>query len=388
MPKVVISGYGTYAFLPFQPEAPVVETLEYSTDNLVSRDGTEQAIRLRVMARREFDFNYPINAIDDQHTFNMVYGAIRKKWLVPMWTEGQVVSCASAVTVVNADTITHDLRAASLALLWESAYRWEIVRISTITTTQITLVAATTTGAYTNAFLLPLRQGWIKGQISRPTFGQSMIFNITFELDDLIIITPSAPAQYLSNDIYTVPFLRTDDGAVTTGFRRQEEAVDFNLGIIVHRDPWVLTKYESMYRAITINSVEQKAFTDWFHRRIGKYKRFWMPSFENNYRMKSTGTIVSTVQFYRDSVDDYTPRLNVAFEGSDGTWYPRVLSSPTYPDAVTVQFTLSAPLNLPASNVYRTSYLGLYRLNTDQVEMSWIGNGVMDASMPILELQP
>lgn len=386
MAKITTTLFGALALVPYQAEAPVKDTWEFLTDVIPSYNGNEQQVPLRNAPRRLVSYSIPVQALDDPTVWNTVYGGIRAKWAVPMWAEGQYLGTVGAgLTTINCDTVYHDLRASSLAMLWTSPSVYRIVEISSITATSISFPGATT--AMANVYLIPVRIGYINGGVSRPSTGFGASFQMHFNIDDLLTVTPTAPTQYLSNDFYTeVPL--TNDGTLTTAFQRDQDIIDFELGKIGYRSPWANTRYASMFRAICANDVEVKTYRDFIYRRAGKYRKFWMPTFENNMRMKNTGTIVSTLVVFRDSWEDYaTQRTHIAIEAG-GVWYPRVISAPVYSDATTVQFTLSSALNIPADSVRRICYNGLYRLDSDSIDFSWIGNNVLDSNVRILELTP
>jgi hypothetical protein len=386
MAKITTTLYGALAIIPYQAEAPVKDTWEFLTDVIPSYNGNEQQIPLRNSPRRMVSYSIPLQSVDDPTVFNTVYGGIRVKWAVPMWAEGQFIGTVGAgLTTITCDTVYHDLRASSLAMLWVSPSNYRILEISSITATRISFPGGTT--AMSNAFLIPVRIGYVLGAVSRPTDGFNTSFRINYQLDDLWTVTPTAPTQYLSNDFYTdVPLLH--DGQLTTAFQRDQDIVDFELGKMAYRSPWVNTKYSSVFSAICATDVEVKNYRDFIFRRVGKYRKFWMPTFENNMRLKNTGTIVSTLVVFRDSWEDYgTQRTHIAIE-ANGVWYPRVISAPSYTDSTTVQFTLSSALNIPADTVRRICFNGLYRLDSDAVDFHWIGNNVLDSNVRVLELTP
>lgn len=386
MPKVTTALHGALAFIPNQATAPVRETMQFLTDVISSHNGIEQSIPLRNSPRRGISYNIPVQAIEDPSLFNTIYGGIRVKWGIPMWTEGQFLgTVAGGLTTLPCDTVYHDLRPNSLALLWSSNTSWKVIEISSITNSSISFV--TVIPLLTNAYLLPMRVGYIDGSVIRPSNGYGSTFQINFDIDDLLTTLPAAPAQFLSNDIYYDPPIK-NSGGISTSFQKEYDTIDFELGLVARRTAWVNTRYGSKYRAICDGPVESKTYLDFLKRRVGKYRRFWMPTFENNMRLKNTGTIVSTLQVHRDSYDDYAvQRVHVVFE-SAGVWYPRVLSAPSYPDGTTAQFTLDTPLNIAAAAINRISYLGLYRLDSDTAELDWLGNNVLDGSINVLELVP
>ena len=69
-------------------------------------------------------------------------------------------------------------------------------------------------------------------------------------------------------------------------------------------------------------------------------------------------------------------------------WLARAVTLATQIDADTVQLTLNASLAVNASVIQRISWLGLWRLDADRIEINWIGGQVSGVTIPVLELEP
>lgn len=386
MAKITTSLFGELAFLPYQAEAPVKETLEFLTDLLTSFNGSEQRFSMRTKPRQSFEYTIPLQAWQTAAAFNTEYAAIAKRWAVPIWTEAQFIGDVAAhATEINCNTSLYDLRASSLALLYSSPDVWQIVEISTTTSTKINV--ANDLSGITGAWLLPVRLGWIVGSVDKPTNGHNGKSYVTFEIDDNLEITPAAPTQHLSNDIYYDVPLRGEDN-VSKFVQRRVDIVDYSLGPVVRRSPWLNSRYGTPYRSLLNGASEVRSYKNFLYRRSGKYRSFWMPSFENNFRLVSTGNINSTIVVESDSLNDWSLRTNIAIQATDGNWYPRVVSNPVQVVGNRLQLTLSSPLNVNASNIARISFLGLYRFDADKIELRWIGNGIVETEVSILEITP
>jgi phage baseplate assembly protein gpV len=131
-----------------------------------------------------------------------------------------------------------------------------------------------------------------------------------------------------------------------------------------------------------------RQFREWLHRRAGRYRAFWQPTFESDFRVRSMGTVTTSLIV---ASDDYLPhsaqRPHLAVEAA-GVWYARTITDAVQLDADRVQLVLNSALNVAAERIARVSYLGLKRLDTDRVEMNWVGGGVCTVEMRLLELAP
>lgn len=385
MAKITTALFGTLALLPYQAEAPVSESLEWLTDLFASQNANEDTYQLRTVPRQQFDYTIPLQANDIPRAFNTGYGALRQKHAVPIWTEAQYVgTVAAGATSLACDTDSYDLRANSLALLYRPD-GWQLLEISAVASGSITFTA--TAGAIIGAFLVPLRLGYIASNIAHSTSGYKSKFKVSFDIEDNLALTPSAPDQYLSKDIYFDPTLMNGNN-IDRSIEQRNDIRDNTLGVRTRRSPWVNARYGSDYRSLTTNAAEMRAYKNFLYRRAGRARDFWMPTFEQNVRPVDVGTVVSTLTIERDSFDDYTFRPHIAIEDSEGNWYSRAVSNPTPIIGDKLQLTLSAALNLDASLIRRISYLGLHRFDSDRVEISHIGNNVAECNVRVLELTP
>lgn len=386
MSKVTTTLFGTLALLALPVQVPMRETLAWLTDVFEADDGSEDRHQLRGAPRRSVTYSIPQQAWDRSNAYNTERGALRQRWAVPMWSEVQQVGALSAgATSITCNTFFYDFRAGSLALLYQSTSQWQVVEVSAVSIGVLTVSA---TQAFTNATLLPIRTGYIRGDVNRRGNGHNAVAEVSFDFDDDLELTVSAPTQYLGNDIYFHEALMPGDSYDSSLSARQDFA-DYDTGLVARRNPWLYVRNSMSYVRRVTTVAEMLALRQWAFRRAGKYRAFWAPSYENDLRKASTGTVTTTFRFKRDAYDDWAAdRVHVAFEDDDGNWYPRALSNVTVVDSTTLEATLDTALNLPATRIRRVSYLGLKRLANDAVELEWIGNGVCQTSLTVTELSP
>jgi hypothetical protein len=334
------------------------------------------------------DYGIPRNHTLRARGFNVDYGALRRRWGVPLWSQAQSVGAISAAaTSIALDVDPYEYRDASLALVYQSVDVFAVVEITTVGADILNLSAAVGT-TFTAAKVMPMRVGFVRGNISHQRTGFEDFGKVLFDIEDNAELTVSAPTQFLSNDIYFDQLLKGDD-AYEASLQAKEELADFSIGAIDRLSPWNFTRHLQSVQMLFETPTEVHAFRLWLHRRAGKYRSFWTPSFENDLRVANVGTIVSTLQWTRDSYDDWaTDHTHVAIEDTSGNWYARTLSAVSVVNPTTLQGTLSSAINIPATSVQRISYLGLKRLASDSIKLEWIGGGVSRCSFGVLEVQP
>lgn len=388
MGLVTVPEVGELVVLPFHPEAPLSEVLEWKTDILNSHNGTESRYRTRNAPRQALSISCPIPPEFNARAVNTAYGGrARRKWGIPVWTEAQPVGSVSfGATSVTLDTSDRDFRPDSLALLWSSPSVWRVVRIGEVTANSIALkeeVGLTLHGAHA----MPLRVGRLRSNIQRVSNGYRTALTMTQEAEDNAALTPSAPTQFLGHDIYFDENLFGGDG-LTQDITSRVDVIDYETGKVQQFAPWIFNRRAYPYRKVMEGIAEVAAFKRWLHRRAGRLRGFWLPSFENDIRLSMSGTIESSLILHNDA---YAPlgvdHSNIAIETKSGQWYARTITELSGTGNFrTAQ--LDSPVNIPAADVRRVSFLGLHRLDTDRVELSWQGGGVCVSEFRIIEVQP
>lgn len=381
MPKITTSFYGDLAIIPYQAKAPMKEIWEFYTDITIAYNSTEERIQGRSKPRATISYDVPLSPEQSSDSFNTEYGALRLDHAIIMWSDIQYVGAISAgATLINCNTELYDLRDSSLALLYKNK-QYELIEIDTVTLTEINLSIATVQ-AFTNAYLIPVRKGWFKGSIAKKVTGFYNLSTLNYTIDDNPFIEADVPTQYLSNDIYYTPLLKQDD-AIDISINQDQQIFDELLGPVARSTNWSKAQLLKPWKFVLENRQEVQDFKNFLFRRAGRFRAFWLPTFENNMRIKNTGTVTTTLDFSSDSFFAYGGRLHIAIF-ADNVWYPRAISAPTQINPTTVRVTLSSTLNIAASKIKCISYLGLYRLNTDRCELTW-KNGIVECTLPILE---
>lgn len=388
---VVVGVIGVrIVMLPFQAEVPFKEGFEWKTNVLETNSGLEQRIRLRKAPRQFIQAQYPVDYAHSALAVNMISGWIGKRWAVGIWSETQYVgTLAAGVSVIPCDTTKADYRAGSMLLLWDSVDNNEALEIDTITPTQINLKRIVV-GTYKQARMMPVRMGMPQGGIvARNSNGHASNLAINYSIVDNLQLDSDVPQQYLSNDIYWEESLMGDDDSFSDQFRTRQNEVDYETGVINYSAPWKNFKRARSVSFLNDGPTECWTFKKWLNRRAGRLRPYWLPTFEDNLRLKQVGTLNSSLLCYDDSYKNLGLINNhIAILLHDGTWHPRAVTGISDEGGGLIRVAIDSPMFFDASMVRMICFLGLHRLDTDRVEIDWIGNGINQCSLRILEIKP
>ena len=375
--------------LAYPFEAPATETLEWKTNIITSNNGTEQRIRVRKAPRQSYSVKYPLQNNDLRAAENRAYGWLARRWAVPLWSEAQKVSTVgSGLTSIPVDTTTSDYRADSLVYVYESNTVNTTLDIESVTASELNLKRATQS-SYVAPWVMPVRIGSVKGAIKKNYFGYQGNLEINFEFtDNLDLGQGSDPEQFLGEDIYFDEILMGEE--LTDEFIARIDELDFETGRVTRFAPWALNRIRRPFQYILQGMTEIWTFRKWLHRRAGRWKPFWIPSFENNFNLLQTGTVTTSLTV---SSDDYklfaNKRSHIALQLVDDSWLTRTITGVT--DIGNGQMILAvdtAFTSLTADKIKRICFLGLKRLDTDRVEIKWDTNRTVYCTIPTLEITP
>ncbi len=376
--------------LPYIFEAPAKEVLEWKTDVLTTNDGSEQRVRLRKKPRQSFNVTYPIPYQEMARAENLVYGWLTRRWAVALWSEAQQVGTLLAgTTVINIDTTASDYRDGALIMIWESNRKSATADVGIVSAGTLTLnrpLAET----FNNPWIVPVRLGRIVGNVSRATSGYNGSLEMTYEFSDNIDLDPpAAPTQFLGYDVYFDEALKNGE-ALTDSLQARVDVVDYGTAAgASFYSPWTYTRIGRPYKFLLQGLQDIWNFRKFLHRRAGRLRPFWVPTFENNMRIAQTGELTQSIEVYADDYREFAPeRTHIGILLDDGTWLLRTINAATASGTDTAVIGLDAPININASRIRQISFLGLKRLDADRVELQWNSNRVLECTVRMMEIQP
>ncbi|APZ81848.1 tail assembly structural protein [Erythrobacter phage vB_EliS_R6L] len=372
---------------PLWPSAPMTEALEWLTDVIVAEDSTEDRGMMRVTPRQSLDMRFYVPTIYQPLLKNLLWANRAKQWLVPFWPHVQHVGAVAAGdTTLTVSTDFVDFREQGLALIWQSPDAFQIVGIAEIADSD-TLIINQPTRSFADAHVLPLRRGFTPGDPTRRFDGRKSSVQASFLIEENEQFAVSAPAQYEGRDIYFEAGVLEGDGLdeqMTVALDVFDEA----LGGVSYSTAWPTPRPRRPHRVVRDGLEEAWALRRWLHRRAGRFRDFWQPTFEADLIVRSTGALTTALIVRADDYLRYANnRTHIAVETAAG-WLPRKIMSAAQIGLDTVQLVLDTSLAIDAAAIKRVSWLGLWRQDADRVEINWLGGQVCAATLPILEISP
>ncbi|MHA3078770.1 hypothetical protein [Acinetobacter sp. ANC 5502] len=379
--KVNTNLYGDLILLTTPVLVGANESISFKTDIFEASDGTEQRTPLKDKARQMLSFSSLSMRQAVAQQFNVQWGGIRQLWAVPLYQERQFVGDVSS-DFITCNTDIYDFRDNSLALL-KNDVGVQLVEILEVQATGLQLSEVTT---FKNAKLYPVRVCFISGDITRNISGIHASMSVDFIVVDEPVIEPEMPEQFLGDDLYFFNLTYSGDSMQAT-ISQQQNILDNEMGEIYQSTDWNFSRYSKQYRAVLKGQQQIRDYKNFLFRRQGRYRPFWLPTYESNLRSKSTGTITTTLLVEADQYKQLTDqRKHIAIK-CNGIWTAHTITESSLTSSSTVQLTISPALNKAAASIQRISYLGLHRLDADNITLNYQGAGIAEVAVPILELR-
>lgn len=380
------SIYGKVGAIPYPPKGGSTEALEFYTDVLPSyTNDYEERSQLRALPRNYFSYQHDASFQFQQEIYNALRANLRGNWLIPLWFENQKTNVALNDTIFNVDTLLHDLRVNTHALLFKSICQWQIISIASITNTTIT---ANENCALTGwIYVVPFRFGKLSANAAGDITGYNSTYKLQYYLNDVLTGLTESPTQYNSKDFYTIPYLMDEKAGVQ--IIQPEDQLEFSVGGIDSNTTWTRSMYSRQQKFDGLGAADYRAFKNYFYRRAGKFRDFYSPTFESNLLNASTGTIASTFTCKDEGYVNnlYANQKRIGFRLIDGSWQVRTATSAINIAGGKSQIGLNAALNVSAKNINLVSFVTLNRLDTDRVEIQLGQNQYWSTSASVIEIQ-
>ena len=362
---------------------PITERISFHTDTLVGRDGSEQRIKLYILPRVMYEYEFLVTFTRFQAFQNLIYGVQGRKILVPIWAE------------MKSFTKTNNLQnlAAAQYLFYNGESSYEVVSLLKVNNT-VVYANDPSLNVSNMTWVVPLRIGSTRDKVQIAMLNRSVgTGTIQLIMDDFIPATlPSVNAFTLEG----LPVLMLEPERVS------------NLGVSITRPSGVVdyggkvAAYDLYNRSETSRSIDffgrrsQFSIRDFFIQMSGKFKSFYMPTFQNDLDIVggteagSKRLFVTDVGFAKYMVRPTikVPYLLVAFKNK-----PAIIVKITSLCYTSSQRTIDANGNITSeeytgteeigievplasgflvSDVERVSYITLTRFSSDALEVSWI----------------
>lgn len=381
-------------------DAPLEETLEWQTELLPARDGTETPSQLRAKPRRTLRYPFYLDGGGFQRLDAMLFGKQpTADWVLPVWTDQAGLATgvgigAAALTLSGYTGLAFSN--GGLLMLWRAADDYEVLDINTVSGATVNLAQNTTKAWAADTLVTPCVFG-VLGESMDLERITSAVLSGTAELaidpvrDTPNLPTAAAPATYNGYELYaTEPNWAQ---AIPSSWLASADVLDPGMGGWSKVTRRAYGEQVRGYRWLFETRTEIQAFRAFLQRRLGSFVPVYLPTWDADLDLVQTINPSDTTAKFTDTgmaqfIAAHPARQHIIFQFKDGTSLARQVSSPTLNGDGTVTVTITAPgITVAPSALDLVCYLPLWRM-ADGVTLQWYSAAVMTCDIKFRAVKP
>ena len=401
VPAFSVTGSRTVMF-PFLPQKGVTENIEFLSNVLRAKDGSETRTSERTDPRQEFGMKYLIDQEEPQMFQNAQAILIGMSGLplgVGLWHQARKIT--QDITVgearIDVDTSDIDFRVGDSAAVWRAWNDVETVTVLTVESDHITTVSPIEgAGTTVNTYVLPIQMCVAKDNVSFGRWRNNVaVWDVKWESQQTTLSiadhTPAYPNTYQGE-----PLL--DDHHLMTGQLKESLRSDMNIddgktGIRTYTVtknivPTTRKQWDVQTMADTM------ALRKFFYWARGMQKSFWYPSNRSDLTAlpdtligAGENTMQLTDTGYAARITTEAPYNHIRITLNDGTELLReVLEAVNLPniqqDTITLDQTFG--VEIPPNTIAQICFLFHARMGQDTAQLTHSGQGRMMTSQALV----
>lgn len=379
-PSLIITGQRIVLF-GWRPEQPLTETLEWLTNIITAKDGSEQRIALRDAPRQGFALNVITDDELDQSKIEAaLFGWQKRIWGVPVWPHYVLHTADINIDdeTISVDTTNRVFDDGGLAVIWQGDNNYEVVKINTVSDTSLTLNSPVLNNWTGRKLIIPVKTANMITKASRKDAPKDVSWlEVQFlTRGNLLISGYSAATTYDSIPVITDPSYVLGDS-----LEKESDAVihitDFGTGdveVISDRDYNLESHKHTFINEGRANCFDFRKFLHWLK---GRQKVVWIPSFKEDMQLASTiGASDNTITInnigYIKHYQGNEVKKHIMLLKSDGTQIYREITGSTAGAGDTEVLNIDSAVGEELAPTDVTiSFMKKCRLDSDRVEINW-----------------
>jgi hypothetical protein len=374
---------------PLIPQREFTETLEWLTD-VIPAKAAEQRISLRPIARQGHGFQYLLDSeqVARARAFCKALGA--SEFLVPSWEFRRYAGPVSVGAVsVPAETDYAPYAVGDTVVVWGGEDRVESRTVESVSPGSVGFASEPLERGYAAAIVMPARVSVFEQnfEVARRTgpLHRAQVRFLTTQYTDLSAAAATFP-QYRGHDVLTDRAVLLSD--LTERYAREADRFDGSLGPVWRGPELDYPRQTGLISWSLDDAASLWPIRGWLDTRRGRWKGFWLPSWDVDFVLTATASAAATTLTVRDTGFRLLGVGDVRIELTNGTvLYRQVLSAAAGVSPGTEVLTLASATGteLTVSNVAGISLMTFMRLDADRVEVRHRAARGADIMIPAIE---
>ena len=373
---------------------PITERLEWSTDIMKRRDGTEQRVALRKFPRQTIEYHFLVYKKHLQrfrHALQLNQGS---EWIVPLWFHMAKLEASFGLsdTTLTVDVYQQGWNEATHVLFYSSQEAYEVAAIDSMTTNQVVLAAAPKQIWPQGIWIVPARLGYVREAVQLENINPEVSTGVLQVYFDAMYDSPVvADWPWLNGKVYFNAHPNWAKNRKAT-WDRPMGLIDYKVGPTVAYDMQGYTEvtrdydYLMHHRSLIYNFRQALFYLQ------GSFKSFYISTFTRDVTI-ITPTVLASDQsleiefvFFRAAVLERLLHCYLYIKLRSGQeLILHVINAADYTEAFNEVLYFDAPIGVEfdAAEVLEASFIFNSRLDADTVEINWITPSVATMLLPI-----
>jgi hypothetical protein len=382
----------------------IIEAHAYRTDVLPAEDGSEQRVRLRTHPLGSAEFSLLCEDREAAAMNALVWGQQAQSWAIPLWQHARrlLVTAEPAATSVEVETDSAPFQdwqgIGAYALAWRGPFDWELLSLASVGAGVLNLSAPVIgTWPALETLIVPVREArsqptvelqWPSSRVL--TARVAFTFDNTDDTGASVPGTPPTFTQYQGFDLLEIMPARNDPAK--DGYSRPFRLFEANPGkrssLCYALAPSIGREFHWICFARS-EAADLRAFLD---SRFGRWKPFWMPSWERDLRLAQPATpsdyeiVIESCGYSAQMFPTLGARRHLQFVGPDHSTFRRGVLNAVDNEDGTETLTLDGTLGVDVTPAWMICFLRFSRLADDEVKFEWRSADVMQSRVGMVEL--
>ena len=370
--------------LPPDWRQPINEALAWLTDYQQPLRGGTSRTPLRAAPRRTWEFSIVEGKQERRLIENLLYDWTARAWALPVWTDMSALPGAldAGAVVVPVDTAGLDFAVGSIAMLWADPRNYELLEVSAIAPTQISIARPTSRSWPAGTRLYPCRRARLTDAPSITRLNDRVITSrARFEADEPCDWPPIAPAEsYLG--IPVLEHRSETSESPTASYGRSVVVIDGDVGLVEVDDFSGLVAGRQTHAWKLYGRTERSSHRSLLYWLQGRTQAVWLPTWTDDMDLMEPVTDADTVLVVSwagisRSLRQQPGRRHLRMQLVSGAVIYREVLSSSELDSEREQLVINAAtgIAIAPSQVQSLCWMALSTLDADRVEIAHI-NGV------------
>jgi hypothetical protein len=363
--------------LPVDWSNPVSETLEWLTDVIRGRNGTQQKRQLRQVPRRTFQAP-TVAWLDWRRILDAVYfdqGA--RPWALAVWPDVQrlEVGIDAGAVAIPCRTVGFDFVSGGQALLWSAPNAWEIVTITAVAADHLE-VAATSYAWPALTQLYPVRRARLVGSAGLSMKSDEVgAGTVQLQVDEACTWPAAWPSEATYRGAPVLEWRPDESEDMDVSYDRTVLTVDEGVGSVSYFDLPGMPFRTQPHRFVLGSRDEQGRFRSLVYALAGMAGQIWVPSWSADVALAAptaAGGMALTVEWQGYTVFGrrQANRRDLRVELFDGTvYYRRIVDSSEAGAREVLTLDQAVDRDLAPADVRQIGFMSLCQLTSDTVRI-------------------